>query len=103
MRSCGNDISILERRGNDACGNETGDVGHIYDKVCAAQICDFAHPFVVNQSAVGRSSSNENFGAIHQSVFLQHLIVDYSGFKIYSVGKGFEICGDGGDPGIVIT
>ena len=97
-RGC-DDIGVFERRGDDASGDQTGDVSHIHHKVCTDQISDLSHAAVVDQAAVGRGTSNEHLWSIHQSICLQSLVVDYSSLEIDTVGEGFKVGGDGRDSG----
>jgi hypothetical protein len=94
----GNDVGVLERRGDDASGNQTGDVGHVDNKVGTDLVSDLAHALVVDQTAVGRGTGNQDLGTVQLSVGLKGVIVDDAGLQVDTVGEGLEVSGDSGDP-----
>ena len=55
----GDDVGVLEGRGDDAGSNQTGDVSHVDNQVGANVVGDLAHASVVDQAAVGGGTSNE--------------------------------------------
>ena len=99
VRSRSNDISVLEWAGDDTGSNETRDVSHVDDKVCANKVCDLSHASIVDQTAVCGSTSNQDLGSVHQSILLQFVIIDDSSLEVYTVWEGFEVGRDSGDPG----
>ena len=96
--SGGYNVGILKGRGNDASSDQTGDVSHINDEVGANLLGDLAHALVVNQTAVGGGTGDQALGAVELSVGLQSVVVNNAGFKVDTVGEGFEVGGDGRDP-----
>jgi hypothetical protein len=73
-------------------------VGHVDDKVGTDLVSDLAHALVVNQTAVGGSTGDQDLGAVHLGVGLELLIVDDTGLKVDTVGEGLEVGRDGRDP-----
>ena len=92
---CGcDDVGVFEGGGNHAGRDQARDVRHVDHEVGAAEIGDLAHAFVVDEAAVGGRAGHKDFGAVHEGIFLEGLVVDDPGFEVDSVGKGFEIGGD---------
>ena len=63
------DIGVFEGRGDDTGRDETGDVSHINHKIGTTEIGNLSHAGVVDQTAVGRSTGNDSFWSVHQSIF----------------------------------
>ena len=98
MSSCGDDISVFEWAGDNTSSNETRDVSHINNEVSTNKICDLAHAGVIDQAAVGRCSSNEDFGSVHEGILLQLIVVDNASLEVNAVWEGFEVGRDSRDP-----
>lgn len=98
MSGGGHNIGVLEGRGDNASGNQTRDVGHVDNKVGTNLVGDLAHALVVNQTAVGRGTSDQDLGAVQLSVGLEGVIVDDTGLQVDTVGEGLEVGGDSRDP-----
>lgn len=94
----GHDIGVLEGRGDDTSGDQAGDVGHVDNEVGTDLVSDLAHALVVDQTAVGRGTSNQALGAVHLSVSLQSVVVNDAGLQVDTVGEGLEVGRDGRDP-----
>ena len=94
----GNNIGVLEGRGDDTGGDQTGDVSHVHDEVGTDLVGDLAHALVVNQTAVGGGTSDKALGAVELSVGLQGIVVNDTGLEVDTVGEGFEVSGDSRDP-----
>lgn len=94
----GDDIGVLEGRGDDTGSNQTGDVGHINDEVGTDLVGDLAHALVVDQTAVGGGTGNQALGAVHLGVLLQGVVVNDTGLQVDTVGEGLEVGGDSRDP-----
>lgn len=93
----GHNIGVLEGRGNDTSGDQARDVSHIDDEVGANLIGNLAHALVVNQTAVGRGTSDQTLGAVHLGVTLESVVVDDTGLKVNTVREGLEVGGNGRD------
>lgn len=92
-----NDIGVVERSLDDTGGDQTGDVGHVNDEISADRVSDLTHAGIVDLSAVGRSTGDENLGAEKTSSLLELVVVDDAGLDVHPVGHGLEVCGDGRD------
>lgn len=101
--SGGHDIGVLEGRGDDAGGDETGNVGDINNQVGADRVSDLAHASIVDQAAVGRGTGNEDLGTIETSVLLEQVVVDNAGALIDTVGHSLKVVGDSRDPDYKIS
>ncbi len=93
-----NNIGVLERRGDNASSNQTGDVSHVHNEVGADLVSDLAHASIVNQTAVGRSTSDQALRAVELGIGLEGVVVDDPSLKVDAVGEGFEVGRDSGDP-----
>jgi len=94
----GDNIGVLEGRGDDASGDQTRNVGHVDNKVGTDLVSDLAHALVVNQTAVGGGTGDQDLGAVHLGVGLELVVVDDTGLKVDTVGEGLEIGRDSRDP-----
>lgn len=101
--SGGDHISMVEGRGDDASGNQSGDVSHINNEVSADLVSNLTHALVINQTAVGRGTGDDALGAVELSVGLQGVIVNDAGVEVDTVGEGFEVGGDSRDPKIALA
>ncbi|KAH3660301.1 hypothetical protein OGAPHI_006887 [Ogataea philodendri] len=90
----GDNIGVLEWRWNHACCYQTGDVSHVNNKIGTNLVCDLSHSLVIDQSAVSRSTSNQNLWSVQNGGLFQHIVVDDSGLKVHSVWHGLEIGGN---------
>jgi hypothetical protein len=95
--SGGDNVGVGEGRGDDACCDETRDVGHVREKVGANVVGNLAHALVLNQPAVCRRAGDNNLGAVEVCQLLHLLVVNEAGLLIESVRQGLKILGDGGD------
>jgi hypothetical protein len=93
----GDDVGVGEGRLVDAGSDETRDVGHVHHEVAANLVGDLAHAGVVDLTAVGGGTGNQDLGAIHQSVLLELVVVDETSVEVDTVGEGLEVCGNGRD------
>ena len=96
--SSGDDVGVGERRGDHACGDETGDVRHVNDEVGADEVSNLANTFVVDEPTVGRGTGDDGLGAVEDGGLLEHVVVDYAGLEVNSVGHGLKVGGDSRDP-----
>lgn len=96
--SGGNNVGILEGSRDDLGGNETGDVGHVDNKVSTNGVGDLTHAGVVDQTAVGRGTGNEDLGAVENGVLLEGIIVNDASLEVDAVGHGLEVGRDSRDP-----
>src|SRR6185369_6869610 len=76
VSSGGDNVGVLEGSGDDLSGNETRDVSHINNEVSTDRVSDLAHALVVNETAVGRGTSNKDLRAVKLSVLLEGVIVN---------------------------
>lgn len=95
----GDDIGVEEGRGDNLGGNEAGNVSHIDDKVSANGVGNLAHALVVNQTAVGRGTGDEDLGTEELGVLLEGIVVNEASVNVDAVGHGLEVGGDSRDPG----
>lgn len=93
----GDDIGVLEGRGDDTSGDQTGDVSHVDNEVSTDLVGDLAHALVVNETAVGGGTGDKTLGAVHLGVALELVVVDDTGLKVNTVGEGLEVGGDSRD------
>lgn len=98
----GNDIGVLEGRGDDTSGDQAGDMGHVDNEVGTDLVSDLAHALVVDQTAVGGGTGNQTLGAVQLSVGLQRVVVNDAGLQVDAVGEGLEVGRDGRDPGDLV-
>lgn len=98
----GDNVGVLERGGDDLGGNETGDVSHVDDEVGTNEVGNLAHTLVVNETAVGRGTGDEDLGAVEDGVLLEHVIVNDAGLEVHTVGESLEVGRDGGDSSSVL-
>lgn len=94
----GDNVGVLEGGGDDLGGDETRDVGHVDDEVGTDEVGNLAHALVVNETAVGRGTGDEDLGAVEDGVLLEHVIVNDAGLEVDAVGEGLEVGRDGRDP-----
>lgn len=99
----GNHIGVLEGRRNDTGSNQTGDVSHVDNQVGANLVGNLAHTGVVNETAVGRSTSNQALGTVELSVGLEGIVVNDAGLSVDPVGEGLKVGRNSGNPGQVNT
>ena len=95
--SGGDNVAVREGRLVDASGNETRDMSHVHHEVAADLVSDLAHAGVVDLTAVGGGTGNEDLGAVHQGILLELVVVDQASVEVDTVGEGLEVCGNGGD------
>ena len=69
-------------------------MSHVNQQVGAAKIRNLSHALVVDQAAIGRSTSNDDFGSVHDGIVFQGFVVNEAGIQVYPVREGFEVCRD---------
>lgn len=94
----GDNIGVLEGSGDDLGGNETGNVSHVNHEVGTNGVGNLAHTLVVDQTAVGRGTSDQNLRAVEDGVLLERIVVNDAGLLVDAVGHGLEVGGDSRDP-----
>lgn len=94
----GDNIGVLEGGGDDLGGNETRDVSHIDNEVGTDRVGNLAHALVVDETAVGGGTGNEDLGAVEDGVLLESVVVNDAGLEVDTVRHGLEVGRDGGDP-----
>lgn len=57
-------ISVFERRWDHTGSDQTGDVGHVNDKVSSNGVSDLTHSSVVDETAVGTGSGNQDLWTV---------------------------------------
>ena len=87
----GDDIGVLERRGDNTGGNKAGNVGNVDDQVGANRVGDLAHALVVNQTEVSRGTGNKNLGTEELGILLERVVVDDAGREVDTVRHGLEV------------
>lgn len=97
----GDDIGVEEGRGDDLGGNEAGNVSNIDNEVSANGVGNLAHALVVNQTAVGRGTGDEDLGAEELGVLLEGIVVNDAGVDVDAVGHGLEVGRDSRDPELI--
>ena len=65
---------------------------HVDHQVATDGITNLAEACVVEVTAVCRGTSDNDLGTVHEGVFFEAAIVDYAGFEVDAVGKGFKVC-----------
>ena len=85
------DIAIRERRVVDTSSDETGDVCHIHHEVAANFVCNLAHTLVVDFTAVSGCTGDENFGAVHEGILLELVVVNEAGLEIAAIWECLEV------------
>lgn len=96
-------VAVLEGRGVDTGGNETRDVSHIHHQVAANLVGNLTHALVVDLTAVGGGTGDEDLGAVHEGVLLELIVVDQAGLNVDTVWESLEVGGNGRDPGGLIS
>lgn len=97
---CGGDnIGIFERSGDDFCGDQARDVGHVDNQVCADQVSDLAHALIVDEATVCRCTGDKTLGTVHERILFKTIIVDDACVDVDSVGEGLEVGGHCRDSG----
>jgi hypothetical protein len=94
----GDNIGVLEGRGDNASGDQTGDVSHVDNKVSTDLVSDLTHALVVDQTAVGGGTGDQDLGAVHLGVGLELVVVDDTSLKVDTVREALEVGRDSGDP-----
>lgn len=94
----GDNVGVLERRGDDASGDQARDVGHVDDEIGTDRVGNLAHASIVDQTAVGRGTGNKDLGAVEDRVLGKGIIVDDTGLEVNPVGHGLEVGRDSRDP-----
>lgn len=66
-------------------------MGHINDQVSTDKVSDLAHALVVDQTAVGRSTSDKNLWSVHEGIGLKSVVVDDTSLKVDTVWESLEV------------
>lgn len=98
-----NDIGVVEGGGDDTRRDKSGDVGNVDNEVGTDRVGDLAHAGVVDQTAVGRGTSDEDLGTVQLGVLLERVVVNDTGLNVDSVGHGLEVGRHGRDPAVVVS
>lgn len=93
-------ISVLKWRWNNSSSNETGDVSHVDNEISTDSIGNLSHSSVVNETAVGRGTSNKTFWSVELSIGLEEVIVNDASLKIDLVWERLKVGRDSRDPAI---
>lgn len=96
-------VAVLEGRGVDTGGNETRDVSHIHHQVAANLVGNLTHALVVDLTAVGGGTGDEDLGTVHEGVLLELIVVNQAGLNVDTVWESLEVGGNGRDPGGLIS
>mmetsp|Transcript_59875 Transcript_59875/g.129806 ORF Transcript_59875/g.129806 Transcript_59875/m.129806 type:complete len:323 (+) Transcript_59875:642-1610(+) len=97
VRSGGDHVSELERRGDDAGNDESGDMRHVRHEVGATLVGDLPHARVINKARVSACARDKDLGSDAQGEFLALVVVDEASLLVQAVGDGLEVLGDHGD------
>ncbi len=76
MSRSGHNIRVLKRGRNDSRRDQAADVRHVRQQVRAVVVGDLLHARVVDESRVGRSARNYQFGTVQFSILLHFIVVD---------------------------
>lgn len=93
-------IGVLKWRWNNASSNETGDVSHVDNEISTDSIGNLSHSSVVDETAVGRGTSNQTFWSVELSIGLEEVIVNDTSLKVDLVWEGLKVGRDSRDPAI---
>ncbi|KAH3682863.1 hypothetical protein WICPIJ_006170 [Wickerhamomyces pijperi] len=93
----GDDVRVWEWRFSDTSGDQTGNVGHVRQNVGTNLISDGSHTGVVNDTGIGRGTSNDDFWSEQFSGLLQGIVIDQTGGFVQSVRNSLEVFGNVGD------
>jgi hypothetical protein len=67
-------------------------VCHVDHQVTTDGITNFAEACVVEVAAVCRGTSDNDLGTVHEGIFFETVVIDYTSFEVNAVGKGFKVC-----------
>ncbi len=82
------DVCVLDRILEEACGDEAGGVGHIYPEHGSHLVCYFAHACVIPFAGVCGRSADDELGLAFKGLALHFVIVDTAGFRIQAISYG---------------
>lgn len=94
----GDDIGVLEGGRDNLGGDETRDVSHVDNEVSTDGVGNLAHALVVDKTAVGRGTGNQDLGAVEDGVLLESVVVNDTSVKVDTVRHGLEVGRDSRDP-----
>jgi len=94
----GDNVGVGEGRVVDATSDQTGNVSHVDHEVAADLVANLAEALVVDGTAVGRGTGNDDLGSVHESVLLELVVVDDASLEVDTVGEGLEVGGNSRDP-----
>ena len=82
------DMCVLHRVLEKACGDEAGSMGHIDPKDCAYLVCNCAHALIVPLAGISRSTADDELWLAFKGLALHFIVVYASGFRIQAVCYG---------------
>mmetsp|Transcript_23350 Transcript_23350/g.53833 ORF Transcript_23350/g.53833 Transcript_23350/m.53833 type:complete len:290 (+) Transcript_23350:488-1357(+) len=88
---CGHNVSVFERRWNDACGHKARNVCHVCKQVCPTRLCNLVHAGIVNEASICTCASNDDLRAQSYCKLLALVIVNVASVHIQAVGDAFEV------------
>ena len=98
----GDNVGVGEGRVVDATSDQTGNVGHVDHEVAADLVANLAEALVVNGTAVGRGTGDDDLGSVHEGVLLELVVVNDASLEVDTVGEGLEVGGNSRDPEVVV-
>ena len=81
------DVDVFERVFEEACGDKTGGVSHIYHHKCAHLVGDGTHTLVVPIAGISRRAADDEFGLALQRHALHLVVVNETCLFVYVVGN----------------
>ena len=90
MGGGGDHVGVGEGGGMHACGNQTGDVGHVHHQDSADLVANFTELGEVDGAAVGGGAGHDQLGVMLQSLVADVLIVDEA-VGVDAVGDALEV------------
>lgn len=70
-------------------------MGHIRHQVSTGLVSDFTHSSVINVTGISTSTSNDDLGAVQDSVSFKGVVIDLTSLLVEAVGEGFKVRRDG--------
>ena len=77
--SGGHDVSMRNRVRVNASGDQTGNVGHVDEQVCADAVSDFAHFCPVNHAGISGETTDNHLRFMFLSLLSHVFIVNFTG------------------------
>mmetsp|Transcript_23839 Transcript_23839/g.67519 ORF Transcript_23839/g.67519 Transcript_23839/m.67519 type:complete len:374 (+) Transcript_23839:342-1463(+) len=97
VRGRGDDVRVVEGRGDVAAHHEARDVRHVRQQDGTAIVRDLAHALVVDQAGVRARAGDEDLRADAGGELLALVVVDEAGALVQAVGDGLEVLRDHAD------